>query len=227
MKCLLAGAITCLLTACVENTFETHNTHFEPLLPHGMEFYADQNYDSIKVFSYDPWTAKTEGPDSWFSINPDHCDARPGSSALTRIDVKMPQNTSGKNKKGYIVVNTYDNNSISMAVSQHSWLNIMYPTPYITGDTYEEKTATFPLRVLAGEKQTEITFQVFQEGATLTSDADWISFTTSTFSPGVHSLKLDLQPNTDKEKRQANLTLTSGEISSTIKVTQEGKKEDK
>ena len=222
---LLISAIALLFAACAESKFEMHQTYFYPQQPGGMKFYADQTYDSIKVFSYDPWTAEIQAEQPWFNITPTSCEARPGSSALTRIDISMPQNTSGKNYKGSIVVSTYDNNKISMPIYQCSWLDIQYPTETVVGDKYEDKTVTFNLPISAAEKSTTISFHVYQDGATLTSDSEWVVPGETKFKKGSHSVVLNTEQNESKSERKAMVVLTSGDISTPIHITQAGKKD--
>ena len=223
----LTSAIALLLAACAESTFEMHQTYFYPQEPDGKKFYADETYDSTKVFSYDPWTAEIEATDPWFTITPTSGDARPGTSALTRMDIRMPQNTSGKNHKGRIVVKTYDNNQIALPVYQSAWLDIITPSATLKGETYEEQTATFELTSPALQKSTAITFHVYQDGASLSSDAEWVTPEKTTFNKGQHTVTLNFVPNESKQERLATITLTSGEISTPIQITQEGKKNEK
>ena len=223
----LTSAIALLFAACAESTFEMHQTYFYPQEPDGKKFYADETYDSTQVFSYDPWTAEIEATDPWFTITPTSGDARPGTSALTRMDIRMPQNTTGKNHRGRIVVKTYDNNQIALPVFQSAWLDIISPRATLKGDTYEEQTATFEVTLLALDKSKDITFHVYQDGATLSSDAEWVTPEKTTFDKGQHTVKLNIVPNESKQERQATITLTSGKISTPIQVKQEGKKDEK
>ena len=53
---------TALLTACIcyacdsDNDNEYHSTYFYPLSSNGIETYADQTVDSVRVISYDSWS---------------------------------------------------------------------------------------------------------------------------------------------------------------------------
>ena len=222
---LLISAITLLFAACAESKFEMHQTYFYPIEESSKQFYADQTNDSTKIFSYDPWTAEIQAENPWFTISPSSGDARPGSPALTRMDIRMPQNTTGKNYKGSIVVTTYDNNKISLPVYQCSWLNIQYPTEKITGDKYEDKTVIFNLPIKAEDKTTTISFHVYQDGATLSSDSEWVVPTATEFKKGNHAVVINTEQNESKTERKATLILTSGEISTPIHITQDGKKD--
>ena len=224
---LLLSALTLLFAACSESTFEMHQTNFWPQRPDGMKFYADQVYDTTQVYSLDPWTAEIDAKEPWFTISPTSGDARPGTSALTKMDIKMPQNNTGKNRAGRIVVHTYENNTVVMPVYQSSWLNIMYPAPVYEGDTYENRTASFELLVTAKDVKSEITFHTYQDNGKLTSDSEWVTPKETTFKKGHHAVELAIEPNTSKVERKAMLLLTSGDVTTAIFVKQAGKKEDK
>lgn len=235
IKSLFLGTLALLLASCAESKYEWHDTHFEPQLPGGMMFYADQEYDSIKVFSFDPWTAMTEGDSAWFTISPTSGDARPGSSALTRIDIKMPQNTTGRNRKNAILVKSHFN--VRMPIAQNSWLNISRPTPKtFNGENFLQKTVYFELNLGAKTTSDNIQFHVYQDNATLSLEngEDWISFTGAnegknvlTFNKGTHNVPIKTKENTFTNKRNGMLVLKSGEVVSSISINQEAKKEDK
>lgn len=229
---LFLSALALLFTSCNEAEYELHNTHFEyPRLNH-MEFYADQEYDSLVVFSFDPWTAITEGDSAWFTHSPQSGEARPGTSATTRIDIKMPQNTTGHNRKNAIVVKSHFD--IRMPIYQCSWLNIGRPAPILNNkESYTNQTVFFEMNLAAENTSEQIHFHVYQDNATLTLDNYFVSFTganegktTMTFNKGTHTVPLKIQKNEDHFERQTKLILTSGEISTPIHIKQAGKKKD-
>ena len=55
----LALGIILLLAACAESGYETHQTYFFPQYPGGMNFYADQESDTVHLISLDSWTARS------------------------------------------------------------------------------------------------------------------------------------------------------------------------
>ena len=230
---LFLSALTLLLAACAEATYEWHNTHFEPQKPGGMMFYADQEYDSIKVFSYDPWSVLTEGDSAWFTCSPTSGDARPGSPALTRIDVNMPQNTSGRNRRNAIVVKSYFD--IRMPVFQTSWLNITRPTPDIRNkENFLEQNVYFEMKVDEKAYTESINFHVYQDNAKLTIEKGWVSFTGDnadkyelTFNKGTHNVPIKISRNEYTNDRLSLMTLQSGNVTNSITIKQLGKKDDK
>lgn len=230
---LLMSAVTLLFAACAESTYEWHDTHFEPMKPGGLQFYADQEYDSIRVFSYDPWTLVTEGDSAWFTYSPTSGEARPGSPASTRINIQMPQNETGHNRKNALIVKSYF--EIKMPVSQNSWLNISRPTPTIrNAENFLEQNVYFELSLDAKSTSDNIQFHVYQDNATLTLEKDWVTFTGEnanksvlTFNKGTHNVPIKIEQNENTYERGCLMILQSGNIATPIHIKQEAKKEDK
>ena len=225
---LFATFIAALFTSCSESEYEFHQTYFNPQLPEGKVLYADQTNDSTRVISYDPWIAVctfNNGSNAWFSISPTECKFIQGQQfASTRIDITASPNTTGKVRYGYIAVSSFD--VIKMPVKQTSWLNITYPFGEIKefdeeGNSIpeEDRQVTFSGKVPASN-QFNIEFTVYSNDATLTSDAEWLKPSTTTFAAGYHSVAIVAEANPNKVERTANLILTSNGVSTPITITQ-------
>ena len=59
MKKLIASLLPCAalaLASCGDSNYEFHQTFFSPLKINGMDFFADQQSDTIHLLSLDSWT---------------------------------------------------------------------------------------------------------------------------------------------------------------------------
>jgi hypothetical protein len=225
----LATFVAALFTSCSESEYEFHQTYFTPQEPNGKLLYADQVTDSTRLISYDPWTASTvfnSGTDAWFTITPTSCQFTAGEQfASMRIDIQGSVNNTGKIRSGHIVVKSYD--TIGMLVKQTTWLNIVRPfgsveTQDAAGNVIpeEERKMVFSASTFATENQFDIEFTVYADNATLTSDAEWLVPTATTFEAGTHKVAVVAKENLATEPRTANLILTSNGISTPITITQ-------
>ena len=231
---LLLSALTFLFVGCAEATQEWHDTHFEPQMPNGMLFYADQEYGNLKVFSFDPWTVETVGDSAWFTISPTGSHARPGQDSLaTTLSIRMPQNTTGLNRMNAIVVKSYFD--LSMPIFQRTWLNITRPTPAIDKSKhFIYQTVRFAFNLQSYATTEYVNFYVYQDDAKLTWEGDhkWVNFTDDnagknelTFKKGSHTVKLNINKNEEAKEHEAKLLLTSGKITTPIYFKQAPKEE--
>ena len=221
MKKIFASLIPCAalaLASCGDSNYEVHQTFFSPLKNGGMEFFADQQSDTIHLLSLDSWTLASTA--SWMSVTPTSKNIPQYQSADTRLDITTEVNTTGATRIAYI--NVTANVSPSMPVIQRPWLNIKQPTAFYT-DTDKESTkkATFPLMLKAAANDTTLIFKVYQDGATLSSSADWVTPDSTTFKSGLHKVKVSFTANSTNAKRNATLTLTSAGVSTDIIVSQD------
>lgn len=223
MKTRIATLLITLLalTACTEATYEAHQSFFYPQKPDGLLLYADQTADTTNVYSLDSWTATAEG--GWFHVSPTECTIPVGQAALTHIELTTSPNNTGVNRSGRIVVKSHD--TISQLVYQCTWLNILYPFANYTyegeDDSYAARKATFSQTLTFDVAATQVRFNTYSPGATLTTDAEWLQPETTEFpEAGYYQVKVKVQPNDAKEKRVGRLTLTSAGISSVITVEQ-------
>lgn len=217
----LAGALAAL-SSCDESSYEVHQTFFYPQIPGGMQFYADQTSDTIHVYSLDSWTSAVT--QEWMDVTPKSYTVQPMSQADTRLTITTTANTTGAIRTGSVTVSAHD--VVSMGVTQFPWLNIIVPdvTYYNSDPTDTDLTpqtqARFDMSLNAATRDTLVVFRVYQDGATLASDASWIAPEQTTFSAGRDTVRLSITPNTATEARTAKLTLTSAGVSTVINVRQ-------
>ena len=223
MKRLLPFLILVIaLTSCTEGSYERHETFFYPQRPDGQLLYADQTKDTTLIYSLDSWQATKEG--EWFSITPESCEVSPTASIATKMTFTTTPNTTGKGRTGLVTIHSY--HTISQSLYQTPWLNITYPfAKYNEGEdkTFVTRQATFHLSLLSSATTSKVCFTTYAENATLTSNADWVTpEKTSFLGPKNYEIKLNIQPNKDKNPRTAQLTLTSAGISTPITIEQAG-----
>lgn len=228
MKRILTAIVPCALLAlasCGESSYEVHQTYFYPMNAGGMTLYADQQTDSVRLISLDSWTLTTG--DSWLKVSPTTMTVPATYSANVRITLTAEPNTTGATRLTTINVQSYD--AVSMPVYQVAWLNITTPSAIYNNTGSQGTTATskptFPLNVPAAANDTTITFRVYQDNATLTSDAEWIVPDSTTFKAGTHNIKVRMTANSESAARTAKLTLTSAGVATDIQVSQSAKKD--
>jgi hypothetical protein len=228
----LIAILTALFVSCDESELEVHQTYFTPAKPNGIQVYADQTKDSIRVISYDSWTASTNfAGEPWFTISPTNCNFKAGSQISdTRIDLTITPNTTGVVRSGSILVNSYF--SIGMNVNQLHWLNITNPVGRMitideNGDelSKEQQYCVFERNTIAEQHNFEVAFTTYSELATLESDVDWLTFESEEFTAGSHTLIITCKANPTIEKRVGTLKLASNGVSNSIVITQERKKD--
>lgn len=216
------SALALLMTACDNGSYEVHQTFFYPQRPGGMVLYADQETDTVRLYSLDPWKASTQ--QSWLTVTPSETPLTNGEMSLsTLLTVTAGVNDTGARRVGGVEVKSYD--YVTMPVAQNAWLNIVNPSPrYDTADgqltaTLEADKVKFTLNAKA-DADTTVTFVVYQDGATLQSGADWMTPETTAFEAGRHVVRLSLDRNDTGAPRIAVLTLTSGGVSTPVEVIQ-------
>lgn len=237
---LAAGIGAAMLSSCGDSSYEMHQTMFYPNNG-GIRFFADQTQDTIHVYSLDSWTSQASynNGDSWFNYSPKEATVEPGKASDTKITLTVQPNTTGKNLAGELRVFSHD--QIATNVYHYSWLNVISPNaqyvdengnPISTGqmtiDKFEKAKAKFAIEdIQAAATDTAVRFRTYQPGATLTSDAEWLKLSGSNGSFIVsdeYRVALKASENTTGATRTANLTLTSGGISTVITVSQKGTK---
>lgn len=224
----LLGAAAVWLAACSDATYESHTTRFYPLEDsQGKIFYADQVHDTTTVISYDPWTAQTDV--DWLTVSP--ASWTPGPLyASQRMDINATVNTTGENRMGRIQVQGYDN--IGLTVRQTKWLNVILP--YGQGendddDDFSNDEQVFTDLLSAGAQSYTVRFRNYQDGARLSSEADWISVPDtlpSGYPAGLHDVEITVGANTADSVRTGRIVLTSAGVSTPISFTQLAPKEE-
>ena len=226
-KFLPLAALALVLTACNESKDEFHQQYFYPQMVGGMAFFADQATDTITFVSTDPWTARSTA--DWFSVSPTSFEIPSGYLQIGKpIVVTATPNTTGNIRQGVIEVSAYES-TLTMKVTQYPWLNIQYPAPERKQDAEgmsDAEAVRFSLTLLATSTGVPLNFVTYEPGATLTSDADWITIPDTLFAPGAHTYKPAIKENASMQPRKATLTLTSGGFSNQILITQEGRTEN-
>lgn len=235
MKKLLLPIISMLaiFTAC-DSENEFHQTSFNKT---SITMYADQVKDSVILFYADDWTARLNDA-SWLSLlnvvkndngeilSEDKVSTLSGIMErgamlmATPIYVTAEPNTSGKIRFTNLLISSHEAGAIT--ITQLPLLNIAYPNYQFREGTEASSENVFYEGTYTDEATEGIVvFTVYRNGATLTSDQDWVTPEADTFEAGYHEVKLTLQPNTTGEKRTATLTLTSGGISVPITIIQQ------
>ena len=224
----LLFAVGIVLTACSEAKNEYHQTFFHPLNPNGIELYADEESDTVRIWSLDSWTAKAAASDNqedWFTISPTKADVPANSGKDVRMDITASVNNTGKVRTGTIAVLSHD--QIGTFVVQYPWLNIQNPSAVYNDDSNSiaDRKAFFVLSQSAAGGTSKVVFTVYGDGATMTSDSDWAIPQTTTFDKGSHTVNVTIAKNPNKAERRATLTLTSKSVSTVINITQTGNPE--
>jgi len=219
------GLSALLLAACSESSHEFHQTFFYPTNPAGRMVYADQESDTLRLVSYDSWTISSSA--EWLSVSPASLTIGPATGVSQKLDIKTAPNATGKNRTGYLTVNSYF--TIGTSIRQTYWLNIEKPTVGLSAQgnaaptatsAFEDYTADFHMSLKADTTSAEVVFTVYKDGATLTTPDTWITLPSDTYDEGRHTVKFTFGKNTGPA-RQATLTLTSNGVSTPIRVTQE------
>lgn len=227
---LLPVAALCLM-ACSKSEYEVHQTYFYPQNVNGMLLYADQETDTIRLVSFDSWTAHSSV--DWFAVSPTELQIPANTGVARRLDITATPNTTGKNRIGQIQVDSYF--SIGMYVRQTSWLNVQYPSGKVmasapleanqgTDTSFEDTQMAFSMALKADTTSAEIDFIVYKDGATLKSSDSWLTAPESPYPAGRHKVKLGVEKNLSTEQRSATVTLSSNGVSTPISVVQGGVK---
>lgn len=235
IKLLLAALAAALaFTSCEDIKNEYHSTYFATS-ENAIVTYADQYVDSVHVVSYDTWSL--ENNTNWIKVyyksqcNKIKVDVLPGYASVSRLDLTMEPNTTGKERQTILsAVSSYDKiGTVMMPLVQMPYLNIT--TPKVRKETNENKETEykFKLELTQGGLTLDRTkpymnFTVYGDGATLTSDQTWIKPARKADFPKFQTQKVELlvETNFTKKDRKANLTLMSNGIATTIEVTQRG-----
>lgn len=233
---LAAGIGAAMLSSCGDSSYEVHQTMFYPNKG-AIAFFADQVQDTIHVYSLDSWTAQASylNGGTWFTFTPNKMDVPAGKASDTKLTLFTEANTTGKNLAGTLSIFSHD--QISTNVYHYSWLNVISPEgKYVDNNNVSQNTSQLPIEefetikpqfaienIQAAATDTAVRFRVYQAGATLTSDAEWLKLDNSTGIFGVsgeYRVALKAEENKTGETRKANLTLTSAGISTVISVSQ-------
>lgn len=227
---LLAAAAVLGLSACTESTNEYHSTYFYPITASGVETFADQQMDSVRVMSYDTWTLNNTT--DWVDMkvgttqtNQIKVEVPTGYFNLTRLDFVLKPNTTGKTRSTVVQVTSSFGKvgAIATRLIQYPFHNITTPAAKMTEDgTNATFTLDLPQKNNRETATSSLAFTVYTADAQLTSSADWLTVDKANgYTPSVKDLvKVTAEPNTTGEARKAQLTLTSGGVTTVINVNQ-------
>ena len=226
---LAAAAVLCTCYACSDGSNEFHSTYFYPQNARGIETYADQILDSVKVVSYDSWTHKNTADwvevvtlaDGKRQVNDIAVTVPAGYYSFTRLDFNMQPNTTGEIRYTPIqVTSSFEKiGTVATILTQYPYLNIAQPAVEQNADT---KAFEFKLSLAATQTESRIVFTPYAGDATLTSSASWLvpEKTTDFEQYAKQTVTLQIEKNETETPRTATLTLTSRGISNVISVTQ-------
>lgn len=227
---LLAAAAVIGLAACNENTNEYHSTYFYPITASGVQTFADQQLDSVRVMSYDTWTLNNTV--DWVDMkvgttqtNQIKVEVPVGYFNLTRLDFVLKPNTTGKTRTTPVQVTSSFGKvgTIATVLIQYPFHNITTPAAKMTENgTNATFTLDLPQKSNKETATSFLSFTVYTSDAQLTSSADWLTVDKANgYTPSVkEKVNITAQPNTTGEARKAQLTLTSGGVSTVINVNQ-------
>lgn len=144
-----------------------------------------------------------------------------------KLDIRTTPNDTGKNRTGYITVESYF--TIGTSINQTYWLDIEKPAASLSGDgnaaqaagtAFENRTADFSMSLKADTTDAEVVFTVYKDGATLTSPDAWLTLPEGTYAAGRHAVRFTFGENRGPA-REATLLLSSNGVCTPIRLTQE------
>ena len=223
-KLLLACSLLSLLASCMKEP-EVHQ-----LIPIESPFvlYADQMEDSLRFYTLDSWTVTPQV--EWIIVDGDsHKEINYNYTKryLFKIMLLLKPNTTGRTRKGTVLVQSYDY-SYSAPFVQLGLLQVSHPA--FTAESYLDEQKVIP----------DVAHYELIDSAHWTSDSicftvqndwslefagetapDWLLLDKKAGFWGKSRVNLTLTPNTDTENgRETKLRLTSGEVSNIISVRQ-------
>lgn len=225
---LLACSLLSLLASCNDS-----ETHMLTPVEQALIIYADQTVDSLSFYTFDSWTATSQV--DWITIDGDsHQDFVYDNTKcyLCKAYLKAQPNTTGKTRKGFVLVKSYDY-SYSAPFVQLGLIRMSHP--YYTVDTWLDEQSRIPdvahYELIDSAHWTEdsLCFTVENNWELVFEDEtpSWLQLDNDTDLKGKYKVNLTLEPNTDKEnERVTKLRLTSGEVSNEIVVRQLRAKKD-
>lgn len=239
-------AATCVIATVScdnNNSYELHQTNFDPIHADGIHVYADQTVDTTCVRSTDNWTfTATEA--SWLKATNKKKELAPFSVTVPvgyiqrdSIYLDIEPNTTGKMRTGLLTATSVFEKigAVQQFITQAPYLNITTPSCTTTGENETIKyTFTLPVISSDGQYHTKvsdgkddvtsvpyITFTVYSSDATLTSSEEWL--TAEKADNGDSDKSLTFSAN---KKHKVNLILsenkTGQQRSATLTLTSNG-----
>lgn len=234
IKSLFAVAAAALaFTACVDDGGnEYHSTSFYPMTTSGIQCFADQTVDSVRVISYDSWSLTNTCP--WMSISengrpaPFTVNIPAGYSSSNRLDIQLQPNTTGQLRRDQInVVSSFGKiGTVSQTITQFPYHNVIWPnvkSVSVNGATVYDFTLNIDAAGTTGDETKNcLKLKLFAPNATLTSAEGWVrpKQTEGFETEKVVVVPLAVDANSTDAERTAVLTLSSLGINTQIKVVQ-------
>ncbi len=219
-----------MLGAC-DNDNEQHLLQMDHPKTYGL-LYADQTRDSVAFYTFDTWkVAPDDTP--WIKVDGEtQIDKTYGLLVLYSIPLSLEPNTTGKTRRGYVRVNTYEYEAYASYV-QLGFLRITRPmatpTSYISEYSTIPLEANFTLQDSASFTVDSLSFVTYNPWTLRfkgESNPTWITPAQTEGAEGRSQVTLNLVPNTTDTPREATLLLTSGAVTSEITVRQLARKDD-
>ena len=219
---LLACSLLSLLASCNDS-----ETHMLTPVEQALIIYADQTVDSLSFYTFDSWTATSQV--DWITIDGDsHQDFVYDNTKcyLCKAYLNAQPNTTGKTRKGFVLVKSYDY-SYSAPFVQLGLLRVLHPL--YTVDTWLDEQSRIPevahYELIDSAHWTEdsLCFTVENDWGLVFPDGapSWLQLGKETDKGKYKVVDLALEPNTDKQnERVAKLLLTSRGVSNEIIVRQ-------
>lgn len=215
------------LTSCLGSGDEHVTQIFDPYSGYPIAskiLYADQSIDTIAVNSLDPW--KLYPKFSWLTADPTTGNPQSNNKQFTVIGLKFGKNDSG-NKVRQNLIELQAHDVITLPVIQAPYLNIAEPRVIIT-ENEEQATlqATkeikyeFAQEITSDATRLQIYFRNYVDGATVKTDADWITIPDTVFDKGPHKFVFECKTNTEDKERSAVVNVTSNGITTPITFKQ-------
>ncbi len=226
----LISLLPLLLTACGEPTYEYHAADWYPKVQ--SIIYADQPEDTTHLVNTDSWTATTDA--EWLTVSPGYLEIPEGYIADQKMTFTATPNTTGKTRSAFVSISSY--HSLSYAVTQLAWLNVIRPSSHhTTPDVF-----TLELRDKKSVRDS-VEFRVYCPAATLKSLSPWLTLeaewkiqetdpvskktvwtkkTGDTFPIGKIRAFFTYEREPEGKKREGKLALTSAGITTEINIIQ-------
>ena len=169
------------------------------------DFSTDGGSNVITFTSSEAWTAQVVNTraDDWCSIDPTN-----GPAGSAKITVTTTENDTPEDRTASIIIKA-GTASKTINVSQKQ------------KDALTVTSSKFEVSAEGGEITIEVKANIDFEYAIEESAADWVEYK-ATRALKTSNLVFDVKENDDTDKREAKITITSGEFSEVVTIYQEG-----
>ncbi|MBQ5720196.1 MAG: DUF4932 domain-containing protein [Alistipes sp.] len=170
-----------------------------------IDFSTDGGSNVVTFTSSEAWTAQVVNSraDDWCSIEPSS-----GPAGSARITVTTTENDTPDDRTASIIIKA-GTTSKTINVSQKQ------------KDALTVTSSKFEVSAEGGEVSIEVKANIDFEYAIEGSAADWVEYK-ATRALKTSNLVFEIKENDDTDKREAKITITSGELSEVVTIYQEG-----